>query len=312
MKGENVIVTGGAGFIGSMLAQKLLDEGNKVTVLDNLKTGNIGNMDKIKDNPNLRFEKTDLFNDEIDDMFSGADSVFHFSANPDVRADLKDTEKSFSQNILVTRNVLESMRKNGVRKLYFASSSTVYGEAETPTREDCSHLEPISIYGASKLSCEALISSYSHTFGISSLAFRFANVIGPGCHGVIYDFVRKLESNPNRLEILGDGRQKKSYIYLDDCIDAILVSAKRSERKFDVYNIGSEDHIEVDEIAKIVSKEMGLNPEFIYTGGRRGWKGDVPVMMLSIDKIKNIGWKPRYNSKDAVRMTVRDLIDKRA
>jgi UDP-glucose 4-epimerase len=202
------------------------------------------------------------------------------------------------------------MRKNKVRQLFFTSSSTIYGEANTvPTPENYSKLEPISLYGASKLACEVLICSYSHSFNMNSVIFRLANVIGPNCHGVISDFISKLKRNPNILEILGDGKQKKSYIYIDDCIEGLLVIIKKINSKFEIFNIGSEDFIDVKTIAARISQEMSINPILVFSGGDRGWEGDIPIMKLDIRKIKGLGWKPKYNSNRAIIKTVKSFLN---
>jgi Nucleoside-diphosphate-sugar epimerases len=216
-----------------------------------------------------------------------------------------------SQNIITTYNVLESMRRHDVRRIAFTSTSTVYGEAQTvPTPEEYGPLLPISLYGASKLSCEALISSYSHTFGMQAWIYRFANIVGNrGTHGVIFDFIRKLRDDPKKLTILGDGRQSKSYLHIDDCVDAMLFVVANARDPVNVYNIGSNDRFDVKGIARVVSEEMGLNDvSFEYTGGDRGWKGDVPFMALSVEKLKNLGWKPAHNSEESVRLCVKELL----
>ena len=298
----NVLVTGGAGFVGSHLVDRLLAE-NEVVVLDNLSTGR-----REFVSPKAELIKVDLLSDRIEDFLAGKEIIFHLAANPEVRLGALDPKVHLEQNLIVTHRVLEAMRKNGIRKIVFTSTSTVYGEAPIPTPEDYGPLIPISLYGASKLAAEALISSYCHTFGFKAWIYRFANVIGQrSSHGVIYDFIQKLRANPEELEILGDGNQTKSYIYIDDCIEAMLCGLKAEER-VNIFNIGSEDQITVKEIAGIVSREMGLSPRFKFTGGRRGWKGDVPVMLLSIEKLKKLGWRPKYNSREAVRKVVREML----
>ncbi len=217
------------------------------------------------------------------------------------------------QNVQVTHNLLEAMRKTGVRRLAFTSTSTVYGEATTvPTPEDYGPLLPISLYGASKLSCEALISSYCHTFDMQSWIYRFANIVGErGTHGVLVDFIRKLRENPEKLEILGSGKQRKSYLEVKDCVQAMLDAVENSSDETNVFNIGSADTVDVTEIADIVVKEMGLSGvQYEYAGGidGRGWKGDVKVMQLSIEKIKKHGWEPRLGSAGAIRMAVASLL----
>lgn len=300
------IVTGGAGFIGSYVAERLVNMGYEILVLDNLSSGKHSFLENLTGK--IRFIEVDLLNDKLDDYFTGADEVYHFAANPDVKIGNEDTRIHFDQNVVVTYRVLESCRKNGVKKFIFASSSTVYGETDVmPTPEE-SRLEPISLYGASKLASESLVSSYAHNYDIRSFVFRFANVIGGrSTHGVIFDFIRKLEANPERLEILGDGTQNKSYIHIDDCIDAVFFAIDKSRSIFQIFNIGSEDRTDVKTIARIVSEELGYNPELGFTGGDRGWKGDVPKMMLDIGKLKNLGWSPRFSSEEAVRKTVREI-----
>jgi len=303
IKGKKVLVTGGAGFIGSHLVDALVND-NEVTIIDNLSSGK-----REYINLKAEFIKADLLTDKIEDFFKGKDIVFHLAANPDVRIGAENPELHLEQNLLVTHRVLKAMNKQGVRKIVFTSSSTVYGEASViPTPEDYGSLIPISVYGAAKLASEALICSYCHTFDFQAWIYRFANVIGERSnHGVIYDFINKLRKNPEELEILGDGNQTKSYIYIDDCIEAMLYGLKTNE-KVNIFNIGSEDQITVKEIAEIVSEEMGLNPEFKFTGGKRGWKGDVPLMLLSTERLKGLGWRPKYTSKEAVRKTAKALV----
>ncbi len=301
-----ILVTGGAGFIGSHLVDRLVEEGKEVVILDNLSSG-VSFL-----NPDAEFIKVDLASrSEIEDVFRKRNfsEVWHIAANPDVRIGSENPDEIYRNNILATYNLLEVMRKNNVDKIIFTSTSTVYGEAEViPTPEDYPTV-PISIYGASKLACEALISSYCHTFDMKAWIYRFANVIGKRSnHGVIYDFIMKLRRNPDELEILGNGEQNKSYIYISDCIEAMFFGLK-ADGRVNIFNIGSEDQIKVKRIAEIVCEEMGLSPKFRFTGGDRGWKGDVPVMLLSIEKLKATGWKPRYSSEQAVRMAVRDLLE---
>jgi UDP-glucose 4-epimerase len=300
-----ILVTGGAGFIGSHLVDRLV-EMDRVIVLDNLSSGKREFLNK-----EAEFFLVDLAKDDLSDYLKKADEVWHLAANPDVRIGFEKPEEIYRNNILATFRLLEAMRKFGVNKIIFTSTSTVYGEAKIiPTPEEYPP-HPISIYGASKLACEALIESYCHTFGITAYIYRFANVIGKrSTHGVIYDFIRKLKSNPNELEILGNGEQNKSYIYIDDCINAMFTGLKANE-SINIFNIGSEDQIKVKRIAEIVCEEMKLNPVFKFTGGDRGWIGDVPVMLLSIEKLKKLGWKPKYRSEEAVRRAVRDLLDEK-
>jgi UDP-glucose 4-epimerase len=305
---SRVLVTGGAGFIGSHLVDRLIKEGNEIIVLDNLSSGKKEFIQHHFNNPNFKFYKVDLLTDEINGYFKGVDEVWHLAANADVRKALKDTEVDIKQNILVTYRVLEAMRKNNVKKIIFTSSSTVYGEAKkipTPENYPC---KPISLYGVSKLACEGLISAYVHTFDLNAVIFRLANIIGHRLtHGVIYDFIQKLKRNPNELEILGDGNQKKSYLYVEDCVNGMIFASRKVKSNLEIFNLGSEDWITVKEIAEIVYKELNLNPKLRFGESDRGWKGDVPLMLLDISKIKKLGWKPRYNSKEAVELTVKEL-----
>ena len=308
-----ILVTGGAGFIGSHLIDALLEKGNEVKCIDNFSSGRKEFIEQSMDK-GLELIEGDLLNrDDIKKALSGCDTVFHLAANPDVRLGVENTEVHLEQNIIATYNLLEEMRKADVKKIAFTSSSTVYGEAEQiPTPESYGPLIPISLYGASKLAAEGLISAYCYTFDMQSVIYRFANVVGPrSTHGVTYDFIKKLRENSHVLEILGDGSQKKSYLYISDCIDAMLFGMEKSKSKVEIFNIGSEDWVDVKKIADIVSREMGLSPEYRFTGGvdgGRGWKGDVKIMRLSIDKLKNMGWKPEYGSKESIEMTTKWLI----
>ena len=235
--------------------------------------------------------------------------------NPDVRLGAVDTKVHFDQNITATYNLLEAMRINEVKEMAFTSTSTVYGEATIiPTPENYGPLVPISLYGASKLACEALITSYSHTFDMHSWIFRFANIIGDrGTHGIIVDFIAKLQKDPEELEILGDGRQSKSYLHVKECVDAIVHSITSSNEEVNIFNIGSEDATNPTRIGEIIVEEMRLSDvKFNYTGGSRGWKGDVPIMMLSIDKLKKLGWKNEWGSETSVRETVKALLNSSA
>ena len=316
---SKVLVTGGAGFIGSHLVDRLMLMGCFVRVVDNLSGGSLDNVKGWFDSQGFEFVRGDLKDSGVaDEAVDGADIVFHLAANPEVRVAEVDPSIHFRENLLATFNVLEAMRKSDNTKLIvFLSSSTVYGEPDRfPTPEDYGPLLPISTYGASKLGCEALICAYSRTFDLKGLIFRLANVVGGrSTHGVIVDFVRKLEENPKELEILGDGGQSKSYLHVEDCIDAVFLALRDfldKEKKVEVYNIGSLDRVEVKRIAEIVSEEMGLRElKLKFTGGvdgGRGWRGDVKNMLLSADKLLNIGWAPKLNSEEAVRLGCRELL----
>lgn len=315
-KDSSILVTGGAGFIGSHLVDRLLLE-NRVTVLDNFSSGRRDHIAHHLSNSRFELIEADLMDlKAVEKAVAGKDMVFHIAANPDVKLGAKDTRVHLDQNVLATYNLLEAMRKTEVRRIAFTSTSTVYGEAKAvPTPEDYGPLKPISLYGASKLSCEALISSYCHTFEMQSWIYRFANIVGErGTHGVLVDFIRKLRENPKELEILGSGRQRKSYLEVKDCVDAMMHCVDRSKEETNIFNIGSRDSVDVTGIADIVAERMGLSEvRYRYTGGidGRGWKGDVKVMQLSIERISKLGWTPRHSSaesiKEAVEALLRDL-----
>jgi UDP-glucose 4-epimerase len=316
---QKIFITGGAGFIGSHLVDRLCKDEKEVIVFDNLSSGKIENIKQWLKKSNFNFICEDLLKPAtILQPLSECETVFHLAANPEVRVGIVDPKVHYEQNIAATFNLLEAVRKIGcVKNFVFTSSSTIYGEAEKiPTPEDYAPLKPISTYGASKLASEALIMSYAHTYGFNAIIYRLANIIGPRTqHGVIYDFVSKLTENPKKLEVLGDGTQRKSYLYIDDCVDAMLIGVSHSHDRVEIYNVGSEDQVNVKEIADIACQGMSLrNVEYIYTGGvdgGRGWKGDVKIMMLNIEKIKSLGWKPKLNSRQAVQKTVKAILHER-
>lgn len=315
VKEKKVFLTGGAGFIGSHLADKLIEMGKEVVCIDNFSSGKMEYIDHLMPNPNFQLVTADLLKEDFTEAMKGCDCVFHVAANPDVRVGTEDTKVHLDQNVTVTHNVLETMRKLGVESILFTSTSTVYGEAKViPTPEDYGPLEPISLYGSSKLACDALISAYCHTFGVRAASFRFANVVGPrSTHGVTYDFVNKLRDDPKRLEILGrEPGTQKSYCHVDDCVSGMKTGWERLEGSFEAFNIGSDDYIFVKQIADIVCEEMGLEGvEYEWTGGvddGRGWKGDVKTMLLSTEKLKGRGWSPTYDSAGAIREAARYII----
>jgi len=313
---KKTLITGGAGFIGSHLIDTLLTKENTITVLDNLTTGTPQNIQQWLGNPNLTFIKADLLNPVALKKLepNHYDTIFHLAANPEVKIGATNPKIHFQQNITATHNLLETIRKTKNKPtLVFTSTSTVYGEpTKIPTPENYAPLKPISTYGASKLASEALISAYAHTYNFKAIIIRLANIVGPRSqHGVVHDFIQKLNKNPNKLEILGDGTQNKSYLYITDCINAILLTLQKSKEQVNIYNIGSEDQTTVTEIAKIITQEMGIkNVKFKFTGGvdgGRGWKGDVKNMLLDISKHKTHEWKPKYNSQQAITKTVKHL-----
>jgi UDP-glucose 4-epimerase len=316
---RTILVTGGAGFIGSHLTEELLNRGHEAIVIDNFSNGKIENIQHLMDNPSLQLVKEDLKRPKkLGQLVNACDTIFHLAANPEVKLGETDPKTHFEENILATFNLLEAMRKKGKpTTLVFTSTSTVYGEAkQVPTSEDYAPLMPISTYGASKLACEALITSYAYTFNHRALILRLANIIGPRSnHGVIFDFIKKIKANPTELTILGDGKQEKSYMYITDCTEATMhltETFSKSTEKFDVYNMGSNDKVTVAQIAKTVAEEMNTpNIKYKFTGGvdgGRGWKGDVKIMQLSIDKLVKTGWKPNHSSKQAVKMAAKALV----
>jgi UDP-glucose 4-epimerase len=304
-------VTGGAGFIGSHLVDTLVAQGNEVLVIDSLCAGRKETIARHLDSCKVRFVQKDLLGDGWQDAIEGADRFFHLAADPDVRQSAVNPDPTMQNNIMATYRVLEAMRKYRVPELVFTSTSTVYGEATViPTPESYTPLEPISVYGASKLACEALISAYCHSFKMKGYVFRFANIIGSQSgHGVLTDFIRKLRENPTELEILGDGKQSKSYLEVHECVAAMLFAVGHSWGTVNTFNIGSEDWIDVKSIAEIVTEEMHLpGTRFRFTGGERGWVGDVPKMQLAVDRIKSLRWKPQLGSRESVRMAAKAML----
>lgn len=310
------LVTGGAGFIGSHLVDFLMNSDETVRVLDNLSAGNLDNLSSWLSSPILKVFQGDVLNKEsVYKALDGCDTVFHLAANPEVRSDKASPQDHFKQNIEATYNLLECMREvGGVERVVFASTSTVYGEpSEIPTPETYGPLKPISHYGASKLASEALSMSYASMCEFGCVIYRLANVVGPRSdHGVIYDFVKKLKAEPSRLEVLGDGTQSKSYLYVDDCIAGIMAGLDDLDGKICVYNIGSNDRVDVMSIANAVIDAMALeNVEICTTGGvsgGRGWKGDVKKMQLDMSLLNSKGWKAKLSSMKAVRETARSIV----
>lgn len=304
LTGKRILVTGGAGFIGSHLSENLLSEGNQVVVADNLSNGR---ETWVPDEAEL--VEVDLTDSEtvVEVINDDIDLVFHLAARKDPNDD--DPQGQFDANTAMTYNLLEACRTNGVDSFAYASSSTVYGEAPRPTPEDYAPLEPISVYGASKLADEGLVSTYAHSHGVEAFVYRFANVVGPRLRGaVIPDFIEKLREDPDTLTILGDGCQEKSYMHVDDCVAAMcFVVQQSSAGPVHTYNLGTKTTTSVDRIAEVVSDVLGVDPVYEYTGGERGWKGDVPRMRLSVEKLRGLGWEPRLESTAAVRRASEEL-----
>jgi UDP-glucose 4-epimerase len=306
-------VTGGAGFIGSHLVDKLLDKGYEVTAFDNLSSGKKKYMQHHFDNDNFTFVEGDLLDLElVKKSIKGHDVVFHIAANPFVRLGEEQTRLDLEQGPVATYNILESMRIYGIKKIVFSSSSVVY--AETPPialPESYGPTLPISLYGAGKLGAEGLISAFCGTFDFQTWIYRFANVVGSrGTHGVIVDFIDKLRKNPNELEILGDGKQQKPYLHVSDIVDGMIHGFEHSNEQINLFNLGPDSNTTVTCIAEMIVEEMGLSDvEFKYTGGDRGWKGDVPRFQLDANKIKKLGWKENYTSDEAVRKSIKEVLD---
>jgi len=310
---KKILVTGAAGFIGSHLVDRLIEEGNQVIAYDSLSQGDLKNLSRWDGNPLLEFVKGDVTDtSKLREASIDCDAFFHLAANPEVRH--SDPSVHFQQNVYATFCLLEAASSAGAKDFVFTSSSTVYGEArQLPTPEDYSPMIPISTYGASKLASEALISGTCNTSGMRGLIFRLANVIGPRLrHGVIFDFINKLRKDPAHLEVLGDGTQKKSYLYVTDCIEGMSKAFQKDRGAVEVYNLGSLDSVNVPNIAKTVIEEMKLKDVGIeYKGGGRdgrGWIGDVKNMLLDISKIRSLGWDPKYSSSESVRESSRAML----
>lgn len=306
------LVTGGAGFIGSHLVDTLVARGEKVTVLDNLSGGKIDYIKSHIDSGKVRFIHGDLLErDLIYKAVEGMEIVFHLAANPDIRHGTANPDVDINHGVIATHNLLEAMRIKNVKNIVFSSSSVVYGEAKKiPTPEDYGPLMPISLYGAAKLGAEGFITAYCGSYGFQAWIYRFANVVGArGTHGVIVDFINKLKQNPKELEILGNGKQTKSYLSVEDTVNGMLFGLEHSKGSVNIFNLGSDDWITVTRIAEIVVDDLGLkNVKFKYTGRDRGWSGDVPKMLLSTEKIRSLGWKASHSSEEAVRRAVKSLI----
>ena len=309
-----VLVTGGAGFIGSHLVDQLVEEGCRVVVVDNLSSGRLENIERHLKAGSIEFYKVDLKNrEEFESAVTDIDAVFHLAANPEVRVSTTDPEVHFKENIVATFNVLEVVRRRDIKSLVFASSSSVYGEPGVIPVNEEAPIKPVSVYGASKAACENLAHAYSMLYGINSVILRYANIVGPRLrHGVIYDFLLKLSKNKNVLEVLGDGTQVRSYLYIEDAIDATLVAWRKAPSGFSVYNVGNEDWITVNDVVDIVLSELGLRDltRVVYRPVLHGigWPGDVKKIALDISKLKTLGWKPKMRSREAVAKTVRYLI----
>ncbi|MBR5375970.1 MAG: NAD-dependent epimerase/dehydratase family protein [Lachnospiraceae bacterium] len=306
------LITGGAGFIGSNMADRLLELGHKVTVYDGFITGHRQYLEEASKNADFKLVEARLEDEEaLNEAMKGVDFVFHFAANADVRRGLEHPLKDLEQNTVNTARVLEAMRKNDVKKIAFSSTGSVYGEATViPTPEDAPFPVQTSLYAASKLAGEGMIESYCEGYGFQGYIFRFVSILGERYpHGHVYDFYQKLKKNPEELYVLGDGHQKKSYLYIQDCLDAILTVIEKCDEKINIYNLGTDEYCEVNDSIRWITGRLGLDPKLSYSGGERGWIGDNPFIYLDTKKVRNLGWKPKFTIEQAVVKTVEYIME---
>lgn len=304
------VVTGCAGFIGSNMVDRLLMQGHKVIGIDNFSTGQHQFLKNALEHPNFRLHKADLLDlENLKKIFIGANAVFHFAANADVRFGTEQPRKDLEQNTIATYNVLEAMRANSIKKIIFSSTGSVYGEAlVVPTPEDGPFPIQTSLYGASKAAGEGLISAYCEGFGFQSWIFRFVSILGERyTHGHVFDFYQKLKADPMRLPVLGNGKQRKSYLYVQDCIDAIQLAMDKATDKVNIFNLGVDSYCEVNDSIGWICEELNVKPALEYSGGDRGWIGDNPFIYLDTKKIQSLGWKPKFGIRDGVIKTVEYL-----
>jgi UDP-glucose 4-epimerase len=301
------IVTGAAGFIGSNLVDRLLADGHDVTGYDNFSTGQRRFLDEAMRSPRFTLIEGDTLDRErLTRACAGGDIVFHLAANADVRRGTSHPGKDLEQNTVATFNVLEAMRSNGIRRLAFSSTGSVYGEPQVfPTPEDAPFPVQTSLYGASKLAGEGLIAAYCEGFGFNACVFRFVSILGERySHGHVYDFFGSLRTNPDRLRVLGNGKQRKSYLYVQDCLDAMLAALDRNTSGVGIYNLGTDEYCQVNDSIGWITDHLGLSPHLDYTGGERGWVGDSPFIFLDCSRIRSLGWVPKLTIRDGVLRTV--------
>jgi len=305
---RKVLITGGGGFIGSNLADRLAAEGIDVTVYDNMSTGREEFVRDIQKHAHARVIRGDVLDvGGLTEAMTGCDTVFHLAANADVRHGLEHPQRDLEQNTIATSNVLEAMRAAGAARIVFSSTGSVYGEPTVfPTPEDCPFPVQTSLYAASKLAGEGLIAAYCHGYGFTGVVYRFVSILGERyTHGHIYDFVAALRRDPGRLRVLGDGRQEKSYLYVGDCVEAILAGLDAaSPGAVSVYNLGTDETLVVDDSVAVICATLGVDPQIEHTGGRRGWAGDSPLIHLDTARIRQLGWKPQLTILEAVQRTV--------
>jgi UDP-glucose 4-epimerase len=306
------LVTGAAGFIGSNLVDRLLAAGHSVVGFDNFSTGSESFLDGALSSPKFHLVRGNLLDSgSIIAAMEGIDLVFHLAANADVRFGTNHPTRDLEQNTICTSNLLEAMRVTGSRRIVFASTGSVYGEPRVfPTAEDAAFPVQTSLYGASKLACEGLIAAYCEGFGFRSHIFRFVSILGERyTHGHIYDFYNQLLNDPTRLKILGNGHQRKSYLYVQDCLDAILIALEKANEKVNVFNLGTDEYCEVNDSVSWILQHLGLTPKLEYTGGERGWVGDSPFIFLDCSRIQALGWKPKLSIRQGVIRTVNFLME---
>jgi UDP-glucose 4-epimerase len=303
-----VLVTGAAGFIGSHMVDRLLSEGYSVTGLDNFSTGDRRFLESAIAHPEFTLHEADLLDRKsLGQAIQGADLVIHLAANADVRFGTEHPRKDLDQNTIATWNVLEAMREQGCKRIVFSSTGSVYGEPEIfPTPETCPFPVQTSFYGASKLAAEALIQAYCEGFGLQGYIFRFVSILGERyTHGHVFDFWRQLSQHPEHLHVLGNGHQRKSYLYVQDCIDAILTALDRSDHKVNIFNLGTDEYCEVNDSIGWICEHLGLHPKLTYSGGERGWIGDSPFILLDCSRIRALGWRPKLTIQQAILATIK-------
>jgi len=303
-------VSGGAGFIGSHLVDRLLSLGHHVTVYDNLSTGQVEFLREAQKQPRFHMVNADLLEYErLREAVSDQDIVFHLAANADVRFGANHPDRDLQQNVIATHNLLEAMRTTGVDRIVFSSTGSVYGEPGVyPTPEDCPFPVQTSLYGASKVAAEALLCAYAEAFGFQALIFRFVSILGERySHGHVFDFYKKLAANSSEIEVLGNGKQRKSYLYVGDCIDGIVHALDAVTAQVNVFNLGTSEYCTVDQSLNWICDELGVDPARAYSGGERGWIGDSPFVFLDCARIQGLGWRPSVSIEEAVRRTLRYL-----
>jgi UDP-glucose 4-epimerase len=306
----HAFISGGAGFIGSSVVDRLLGDGHTVVAYDNFSTGQRAFLDGASKHPKFTLVEGDTLDAAaLGRAMAGAEIVFHLAANADVRFGTEHPRKDLEQNIIATFNVLEAMRANGVKRIAFSSTGSVYGEAQVfPTPEDAPFPVQTSLYGASKLAGEGLIAAYGTGFGFEGCIFRFVSILGERyTHGHVFDFYRGLRQDPTRLRVLGNGRQRKSYLYIGDCVDAMLIAMAKTRGTIEIYNLGTNEYCEVNDSIAWISERLGVSPRLDYTGGDRGWIGDNPFIFLDTAKITSLGWQPKLTIREGVLRTLEYL-----